>query len=253
MHALELHAVSKCFQKQKKRFLAVDQVSFAINAGECFGLVGESGCGKSTIARMITRLEPVSSGDVLINGSNLCAFQGKRSRDLYRQVQMVFQNPLDSFNPRIILGNSISEILINFGISRKEAYARMLQLLSQVGLEAEFAERYPHQVSGGQCQRAAIARAIAIEPSLLICDEATSALDVSVQAQIVELLARLQQELHMACLFISHDLALVRSICARVAVMRHGRIVEQGDTQQVIDYPQEAYTKQLINSVFTVQ
>ena len=175
-----------------------------------------------------------------------------QKRNLYQNLQMVFQNPSDSFNPRIKLGSSIGEVLINFGKPRSEIKSTVVQLLEQVGLKPEFASRYPHEVSGGQCQRAAIARAIAIQPDLLICDEATSALDVSVQAQIVDLILKLRHEMNMSYLFISHDLALVQSICDRILVMHRGRIVEEGNTQDVIEHAAHPYTKLLLSSVFPI-
>lgn len=252
MRVLELQEVKKTFRKNKNSFTAVDGVSFHIEAGECVGLVGESGCGKSTIARLITHLEKVDSGEITVHGQNIARLKGKALRESYQKLQMIFQNPSDSFNPRLKLGSSIGEGFINFGKSRGEVKQKVTQLLEQVGLKAEYASRYPHEISGGQCQRAAIARAIAVEPDLLICDEATSALDVSIQAQIVDLILKLQKELHMSYLFISHDLALVQSICNRVLVMHHGRIVEKGTTQDVIEHAVHPYTQLLLSSVFPI-
>ena len=252
MNVLELKDITKTFPKNKKAFTAVDGVSFSIKKGECIGLVGESGCGKSTIARIITHLEQATSGEIFMNERNVTHLKGKELRNLYQNLQMVFQNPGDSFNPRIKLGSSIGEVLINFGKPRSEVKRTVQQLLEQVGLNPEFAVRYPHEISGGQCQRAAIARAIAIEPDLLICDEATSALDVSVQAQIVDLILNLRNEMNMSYLFISHDLALVQSICDRIFVMHRGRIVEEGSTQDVIEHTAHPYTKLLLSSVFPI-
>ena len=250
MKVLELTDIKKTFWKNKQCFSAVDGVSFSIEKGECVGLVGESGCGKSTVARMITRLEKTDSGEIFVNGENVTRCKGKALRDMYRHIHMVFQNPVDSFNLRLKLGSSIGEVLANFGTPRGEIKQKVERLLVQVGLEPAMAMRYPHEVSGGQCQRAAIARAIAIAPELLICDEATSALDVSVQAQIMELLFRLRKETQMSYLFISHDLALVQSICDRVLVMHRGRIVEAGDTREVIEHAAHPYTRLLLASVF---
>lgn len=252
MKVLELKDVKKTFQKNKKTFTAVDGVSFSIEKGECVGLVGESGCGKSTIARMVTHLERTTSGEIFMNERNVTKAKGKELRNLYQNLQMVFQNPSDSFNPRIKLGSSIGEVLINFGKPRSEIKSTVVQFLEQVGLKSEFASRYPHEVSGGQCQRAAIARAIAIQPDLLICDEATSALDVSVQAQIVDLILKLRREMNMSYLFISHNLALVQSICDRILVMHRGRIVEEGNTRDVIEHAAHPYTKLLLSSVFPI-
>lgn len=252
MRVLELQEVKKSFRKNQNIFAAVDGVSFHIEAGECVGLVGESGCGKSTIARLITRLEKMDSGEITVNGKNMAKLKGKALRKSYQKLQMVFQNPVDSFNPKLKIGSSIGESLINFGRYHGQVKQKVTQLLEMVGLKAEYAARYPHEISGGQCQRAAIARAIAVEPDLLICDEVTSALDVSIQAQIVNLILKLQKELHMSYLFISHDLALVQSICNRVLVMHCGRIVEEGTIQDVIEHAVHPYTQLLLSSVFPI-
>ena len=249
MKVLELKDVKKTFQKNKKTFTAVDGVSFSIEKGECVGLVGESGCGKSTIARMATHLEQTTSGEVFMNERNVTKAKGKELRNLYQNLQMVFQNPSDSFNPRIKLGSSIGEVLINFGKPRSEIKRTVAQLLEQVGLKSEFASRYPHEVSGGQCQRAAIARAIAIQPDLLICDEATSALDVSVQAQIVDLILKLRHEMNMSYLFISHDLSMIQHISDRVGVMYLGSIVELAPKQPIYSVPKHPYTQALISAI----
>ena len=227
---------------------AVDGVSFQLFPGEVLGIVGESGCGKSTVARAVTRLVDSSSGSIAVRGQDVTRVRGRRRRELYRHMQMVFQFPADSFDPRRTLGDGVGESLRNRGVSKKQAMAQARGLLEQCGLPASLAERYPHEVSGGQCQRAAIARALAIRPELLICDEATSALDVTVQQQILDLLDRCRREYAMAYLFICHDLALVERFCDRVLVMQAGRIVEQGTPEQVIGAPKQAYTRQLIES-----
>lgn len=248
---LEVDDLKKTFYKGKNSFQAVNGVSFQVRKGECLGIVGESGCGKSTIARMIANLLPVTSGQIRLNGKNITNLKNRRElKQVYKELQMVFQTPQDSFDPRLKLGDGIMESMINHGVSGKEAKKRMYKLLETVKLEPEMADRYPHQVSGGQCQRAAIARAIAINPSLVICDEVTSALDVTVQAQVIDLLQLLQKEMQMSYLFICHDLALVQNMCDRVAVMYAGRIVEQGTPDEVIMHPKEDYTRKLINSVF---
>lgn len=247
---LEVKNLKKTFYKNKIPFTAVDSVSFSVEQGECLGLVGESGCGKSTTARLITHLAKPDSGSIMLNGKDITGAAGKRLKQLYADVQMVFQNPQDSFDPRCTLGDGIMESMINHGMKKKEARQRMLVLLAMVELPSEFAGRYPHQVSGGQCQRAAIARALAIKPKLIICDEATSALDVTVQAQIVELLRKLQREMGLSLLLICHDLALVQEMCDRVLVMYQGRIVEEGTPDEVIQNPQQEYTKILVDSVF---
>lgn len=247
---LEVKELKKTFYKHKIPFAAVDDVSFDLTRGECLGLVGESGCGKSTIAKIITHLTAPDTGSVLLEGVETLYLRGKQERELYTKIQMVFQTPQDSFDPRCSLGDGIMESMRNRGIKRAEAKERMYELLDMVELDREFASRYPHEVSGGQCQRAAIARALAPDPELMICDEATSALDVTVQAQIVELLQKLQREKGLSLLLICHDLALVQRLCDRVLVMYQGKVVEQGVPDEVIRHPEEEYTKILVNSVF---
>lgn len=252
MDVLRVENIRKTFIRGTTRFVAVDDVSFHIDEGECVGLVGESGCGKSTIAKIITHLTEPDQGTISLLGKDITKARGKTLRNMYREMQMVFQMPTDSFNPRIKIGRSIEEVMINYGRSRGEATKRMLELLDLVELKREYKDRYPHQLSGGECQRAAIARALAIQPKLLICDEATSALDVSVQAQIVELMKRLQKEMNLSYLFICHDLALVKHLCQRVFVMHRGSIVESGKTEDVICNPGHPYTKMLLSSIFPI-
>lgn len=247
---LEVKNLKKVFYKNKVPFTAVNGISFDLKRGECLGLVGESGCGKSTTAKMITHLLKPDAGEILLDGKEIQNLKGRGFKQLYQEIQMVFQTPQDSFDPRCRLGDGIMESMINHGIPRTAAKKRMLELLNLVELESELADRFPHQVSGGQCQRAAIARALAIEPKLIICDEATSALDVTVQTQVVELLKKLQREMQVSLLLICHDLALVQNLCDRVLVMYQGSIVESGTPDEVIKNPKEAYTKQLIESVF---
>ena len=224
----------------------MDGVSFDISAGECVGLIGESGSGKSTVANMIARLLDPPEGRILLDGEDVTDAE---ARKIFRTVQMIFQSPQESFDPRRTLGDGIGESLLNVGQSRAEVREEVGRLLEAVGLSPGFAERYPHEVSGGQCQRAAIARAVAIRPKLLICDEATSALDVTVQAEIVALLSRLMRERSMACLFICHDIALAQSVCDRFLVMYRGKIVEEGAPDEVVQSPKREYTKMLIESV----
>ena len=228
---------------------AVDDVSFELNRGECLGSVGESGSGKSTIAKMITHLESVTEGQVFLKGKDITHVKGKALREIYQDIQMVFQMPMESFDPRCTLGDGIGESLRNMGISRSETGSRVEKLLERCGLDREFADRYPHQVSGGQCQRAAIARALAVNPEILICDEATSALDVTVQKQILELLIELKQKEQLSFLLICHDLALVQAFCDKVLVLYHGKTVEYGTPDEIINHPKEDYTKRLIDSV----
>ena len=245
---LEVNNLSKNFAGtgRETEFAAVDGISFTLDAGECLGLIGESGCGKSTTARLITGLVQADAGSVLLEGEEILGRKGRRQREVYRKIQMVFQTPQDSFDPMQTLETGILEAFRNQGMSRKEACLHLPELLKKVELSSETAMRYPRETSGGECQRAAIARALAVQPSFLICDEATSALDAAVQAQIVQLLKNLQREEGLAMLWIGHDLALVRELCSRVIVMRQGNIVEQGETREVLEYPKEEYTKLLM-------
>lgn len=254
MHTiLDVKDLTKNFYKNKQLFTAVNHISFQLRHGECLGLVGESGCGKSTTVKMLTHLLKPDSGEILLEGTEIQHLKGKALKKLYTEIQMVFQIPQDSFDPRRTLGDSIMESMRNHNVSRKEAQNRLGKLLQQVELPPELADRYPNQVSGGQCQRAAMARALAVNPKILICDEATSALDVTVQAQIIELLKRLQQEMDLSILLISHDLALVQHLCDRVIVMYQGNIVEQGTPDRVINAPENDYTKMLIEAAMLGQ
>ena len=250
MDILKVENLKKVYIKDKNEFTAVNNVDLNIKEGECVGLVGESGCGKSSIARMITNLERHSGGDIFINGINMKEFNKKK--ELYKQVQMIFQNPLDSFNPRIKLGNSIGEIKVNLGYNKREIKKEVIELLEKVGLSEDYYYRYPKEVSGGQCQRAAIARALLIKPKLLICDEPTSALDVSVQGQIINLLNEIKEKTKTSFLFISHDLALVQNFCDKIYVMYEGEIVEKGTRDEIINSPIHPYTKLLLSSNFSI-
>lgn len=230
---------------------AVNDVSLSLKEGECMGVVGESGSGKSTLASIMMNILNADSGSVLLDGRDITSFRGKRRRDVYRSMQMVFQNQSDSFDPRVKLGNSIAEFGIAAGMRRRESFAKAGQLLAQVGLSDEYLQRYPGEVSGGECQRAAIARALMVDPDVLVCDEITSALDVSVQANIIEIIGRLKGS--RSILFISHDLALVDNLCDSVTVMNHGRVVERGDAHDVTGKPLHPYTRLLVSSVFPVE
>ena len=249
---LKVDNLSKVFLRGGQQpVTAVKNVSFELMPGECLGVLGESGSGKTTMVSMITRLLDVTVGQIILDGQNITNLRGKELRSVYRKMQMVFQTPADSFDPRKTLGDGIGESLRNVGMSRRETRAEVERLLEQCELSKKFADRYPHQVSGGQCQRAAIARALAIQPKLLICDEATSALDVTVQKEIIDLLNQLRvaQGKHLSILFICHDLSLVQQFCDRVLVMYQGEIVEQGKPDDVIQKPEHAYTRRLIDSV----
>ncbi len=249
---LEVRGLTKVFtQPGRPAFRAVDQLSFQLMPGEVLGIAGESGSGKSTAARLIARFIDPTAGDILINGDNVTRAKGRRLRAVYRELQMVFQTPAASFDPRRTLGDGIGESLRNRGASRAEVRDRVAETLERCGLPAKFAARYPHEVSGGQCQRAAIARALAGGPKALILDEATSSLDVTVQKQILELLTALRRTAGLSYLFICHDLALVQMLCDRVLVLRDGRIEEQGTPDDVILHPQSAYTRRLVEAAFS--
>lgn len=247
---LEVNGLTKTFRTRGKgSFTAVDHVSFCVSAGETLGIVGESGCGKSTLARLLCRLVEPTEGSIQLCGTELAGASNREMQRAYRNIQMVFQDPVTSFDPRKTLGDGIGESLRNVGIPTQLVKARVVELLTQCGLPAEFAARYPHEVSGGQCQRAAIARALAIEPKLVICDEATSALDVTVQKHIMELLTSLRESTGVSYLFICHNLALVQSFCDRLLVMYQGRIIEEGTPNEIIFHPKVPYTKMLIDAV----
>ncbi len=247
---LKVEALTKTFSGQRE-IAAVNGISFELFPEECLAIIGESGSGKTTAVNMISRLTDVTTGSIFLEGQEITHRKRKQLREVYRQMQMVFQTPTDSFDPRRTLGDGIGESLRNAGLTRKETQKRVEALLEKCGLPGEFANRYPHQVSGGQCQRAAIARALAIEPKLLICDEATSALDVTVQKEIISLLNELRKQRgkNLSILFICHDISLVQQFCDRVLVMYRGEIVEEGTPDAVIRAPKNDYTKRLIDSV----
>ena len=246
---LEVRDLTKIFSEQEQDFAALRGVSFCLYPGETLGIVGESGSGKSTLAKVICRLTEASGGQVLLEGKDLLKTKGRELREAYQKLQMVFQSPAGSFDPRRTIGFSVGEGLLNQGFSRSQAQERAALLLKQCGLSPEISRQYPHQLSGGQCQRAAIARALALSPRIVICDEATSALDVTVQKQIIELLKELKTSHSLSYLFISYNLALVQSFCDRILVMHEGKIAEEGETDQVIRFPRSEYTKYLIDSV----
>ncbi len=245
---LRVNNLTKSFVKDGKHFFAVKDVSFHLNKGECLGIVGESGCGKSTTVNLITRLKMADSGEVRFNDIDMIHADKKQLQKAYKKIQMVFQMPQDSFDPRQKLKDSILEPLYSNGFDKKFINKRLRELLPLVELDEKIVTKYPHQVSGGQCQRAAIARALAIEPEILICDEATSALDATIQKQIIILLKNLQRQMNLSILFICHDLALIQHMCDRVIVMYEGKIVESGTVDEVIKNPQDEYTKKLIAS-----
>ncbi|SFT43655.1 peptide/nickel transport system ATP-binding protein [Geodermatophilus amargosae] len=236
--------------RPRERLTAVDAVSFELAAGRTLGLVGESGSGKSTTGRLIARLVEPDAGTVVLGGRDVTAAGREALRELRRDVQMVFQDPYSSLDPSWIVADVIAEPLrYHSGLGRRERHRRAAELLDQVGLDRRAAMRYPYEFSGGQRQRLAIARALALNPRLIICDEAVSALDVSTQASIITLLEDLQRELGVSYLFISHDLAVVRHVSHHVAVMRRGAIVETGDADRVWSAPREDYTRALLDAV----
>lgn len=236
--------------KPKAYVKAVDDISFHINEGETLSIVGESGCGKSTTGRAILRLDEPTGGEVLYSDNNILALSKKEMRKLRGDLQVIFQDPFASLNPRQTIKQILGEAMaIQESVPRQKRTERMLELLGLVGLPAEALDRFPHEFSGGQRQRIGIARALAVDPKLIICDEAVSALDVSIQAQILNLLKKLQKQFKLTFLFISHDLSVVRHISDRVMVMYLGKVVEIADKKALFDSPLHPYTKALLSSI----
>ncbi|WP_174727044.1 ABC transporter ATP-binding protein [Mesobacillus harenae] len=239
----------------KKHFVhAVDDITFSIKQGECFGLVGESGCGKSTLSRTILRSYNPTEGTITFSNKDLFSLNKQDEKQSRKDIQMVFQDPYWSVNPKMTIGSIIEEpIVTHLKLTKKEREAEAKRLLHEVGLSPDFYSRYPHQLSGGQRQRVGIARAIALNPKLIILDEPTSALDMSVQAQILNLLKDLQRSKGFTYLFISHDLSVIKHMCSRLAVMYLGEIVEMGEASKIFKKPEHPYTKLLFNSLPTLE
>jgi peptide/nickel transport system ATP-binding protein/oligopeptide transport system ATP-binding protein len=257
MALLDVQHLTKSFRTAPGLFgrtmpprVVVDDVSFSIERGEVFGLVGESGSGKTTTARCILRLVEPTSGKVVYDGIDVLSLSSGEMRRMRRQMQIVFQDPYSSLNPRMRVGDIVEEPLIVHGINtREDRRARVRELFEMVGLEADHLSRRPEAFSGGQRQRIGLARALALDPSFIVADEPVSALDVSIQGQIIDLLMDLRQRLGLTLLFIAHDLRLVQRICARVAVMYGGRIVEMGNTAAIFSWPRHPYTKSLLSAI----
>ncbi len=238
-------------QRVTDHFKAVDDVSFSIGEGETLGLVGESGCGKTTVGRTLLRLVPATAGTVTFEGRDVFGASGNELQQLRRNMQIVFQDPAGSLNPRMRIASIVGEPLIIHGLvtDKAELRERVESLLERCGMPRAAADRYPHEFSGGQRQRIGIARALALEPKFIVCDEPTSALDVSIQAQVINLLMDLQEEFGLSYLFISHDMAVIQHVCKRIAVMYKGKIVEEGSRENIIENPQHKYTQSLLSAV----
>lgn len=251
---LTVDGLSKTFGGRGGLVRAVDDVSFTLNRRESLGIVGESGSGKSTLARLVLRLDDPTAGTIDYAGTDLLALRGERLRQMRRRMQMVFQNPYGSLLPGLSVEQNIAEPLRIHRVGNRESQRkRAVELMKLVGLSDRYAGVYPARLSGGQRQRVGIARAIALEPELLICDEPTSALDVSIQAQILSLLEELQERLGFAMIFITHNLAVAERLTDRLMVMHHGTVVESGPTEDVFRNPQDDYTRALLDSVLPVR
>ncbi|WP_368652650.1 ABC transporter ATP-binding protein [Ornithinibacillus sp. 4-3] len=240
----------KILSKEASYIKAVNGVNITVKKGETFGIVGESGCGKSTTGRMILRLLEPTEGEIIYENRNVLDLSKKEMKKLRKEIQMIFQDPYSSLNPRLKVSEIIKEVLVLHKIEAKSNLnKKVIELLEAVGLGEQHMDRYPHEFSGGQRQRIGIARALAVDPKLIICDEPVSALDVSIQAQIVNLMKDLQKERELTYIFISHDLSVVHHLCDRIAVMYLGKIVEMGNKEDIFENPKHPYTKALLNAI----
>ncbi|QGJ71513.1 Oligopeptide transport ATP-binding protein OppF [Planctomycetales bacterium 10988] len=238
------------WNRQHKAVRAVDGISFSVEAGKTLGIVGESGCGKSTTARAILNLVPVTSGEVYFQSKPIAGLSERKMRKVRQSIQMIFQDPFASLNPRMTIGKILQEPMDIFSLgSRKDRKLEVMRLLDLVGLNPRFLNRFPHEFSGGQRQRIGIARALAVRPDLILCDEPVSALDVSIQAQILNLLAELREKFHLTYIFIAHDLAVVRHLCDRVAVMYLGNLAEVAPVKTLFEEPKHPYTQALLSAI----
>lgn len=257
MTLFKLQHVGKKFQVRKKNLFspkewidALQDINLEIREGETLGIVGESGCGKSTLGKVITGIHPVDEGEVWFKGKNISTFTPEEKKEYHRSIQAVFQDPYSSLNPKLTIERILEEPLdVGFSLSDAEKNEKIKAVLQRVGIDQSLAGRYPRAFSGGQRQRISIARALLGEPRFLLCDEPISALDVSIQAQIMNLLSELKEEYHLTMLFISHNIAMVRHISDRIAVMYLGHVVELGDADEVADHPKHPYTQQLLSAV----
>lgn len=251
---LEINHLTKKFPVDDGRMLtACNDITLRAYEGKTLGIIGESGCGKSTLVRTLLRIHPATSGEVIFEGHDLLKSKGEQLRQDRRKIQMVFQDPTAAFNPKMLVKDILTEPLKNYGlIKSSEVDAKAAELLEMVELPVEFKDRYPHSISGGQRQRLGIARALSLEPKIVVCDEATSALDVSVQETVCELLCKLQKEKNITYLFIAHDLGLVDLMCHQVAVMYLGNVVEWMETGRIADHCKHPYTQALLRAVFKV-
>lgn len=240
---------SKKLFPQKGFVKAVDGISFDVYEGETFGLVGESGCGKSTTGKMIVKLLTPTEGTIEYKGKDIFKVTKEEDKELKKKIQIIFQDPYSSLDPKFTVGRIVGEPLLAYGVPSAERKERVMELLKQVGIREDFYNRYPHEFSGGQRQRIGVARSLALNPKLIVCDEPVSALDVSIQAQILNLMAELQKEYNLTYLFISHNLSVVKHICDRIAVMYLGNIVELADKEGLFDEPMHPYTQALLDAI----